>query len=54
MKPMIVAHGGAWDWEDELDAAKRAGVEAAVRAGQKILDQGGTALDAVERTVLAL
>tara|TARA_R100000687_G_scaffold83686_1_gene88768 strand:+ start:4134 stop:4916 length:783 start_codon:yes stop_codon:yes gene_type:complete len=32
----------------------RRSVEAAVRAGQKILDQGGTALDAVHQTVLAL
>lgn len=54
MKPMIVAHGGAWDWEDDLDAAKRAGVEAAVRVGHAILNQGGTSLDAVEQTVLAL
>lgn len=53
MKPMIVAHGGAWDWDEGLDAAKRSGVEAAVRAGQKILDQGGAALDAVHQMVLA-
>ena len=54
MTPMIVAHGGAWDWEDELDAAKRAGVENALQVGQQILDQGGTSLDAVEHTVLTL
>lgn len=54
MKPMIVAHGGAWDWADDLDAGKRAGVERAVSVGQKILAQGGAALDAVEQTVLAL
>jgi len=44
MKPMIVAHRGAWDWEDKLDPAKRAGVEAAVRVGQQILEQGGIGL----------
>lgn len=54
MKPMIVAHGGAWDWDDTLDADKRAGVERAVRKGQLVLDQGGTSLDAVEQTVLTL
>lgn len=54
MKPMIVAHGGAWDWEDDLDAVKRRGVEKALAVGKQVLDQGGTALDAVEQTVLAL
>lgn len=54
MKPMIVAHGGAWDWGDDLDADKRAGVERAIHAGKQVLDQGGAALDAVEQTVLAL
>lgn len=54
MKPMIVAHGGAWDWEDDLDAGKRKGVEQALAAGKQVLDQGGSALDAAEQTVLAL
>lgn len=51
---MIMAHGGAWDWDDALDAVKRAGVERAMAAGKQVLDQGGTALDAVEQTVLRM
>lgn len=54
MKPMIVAHGGAWDWQDDLDAGKQRGVEKALAVGKQVLDQGGSALDAVEQTVLAL
>lgn len=54
MKPMIMAHGGAWDWDDALDAVKREGVERAMAAGKQVLDQGGAALDAVEQTVLMM
>jgi L-asparaginase / beta-aspartyl-peptidase len=54
MQPMIMAHGGAWDWDDALDAPKEAGLAAAVRIGYDILLAGGSALDAVEQTVRAL
>jgi len=54
MQPRIMAHGGAWDWDDALDADKHKGLETALREGQKVLDEGGSALDAVENTVIAL
>lgn len=54
MKPRLMAHGGAWDWDDALDADKHKGLQAALRSGQTILEAGGSALDAVERTVIAL
>ena len=54
MIPNIMAHGGAWDWDDELDAPKREGIKAAMAIGYEILLNGGSALDAVEQTVIAL
>lgn len=54
MKPRIMAHGGAWDWDDALDAEKCAGLKEALAIGYEILRKGGTALDAVEQTVCSL
>ena len=54
MKATLMAHGGAWDWADELDPLKCAGLREALAQGYAILDQGGSALDAVEKTVIAL
>ena len=54
MRPRIMAHGGAWDWDDALDNPKREGVIAATTTGYNILQKGGSALDAVEQTVIAL
>ena len=54
MIPNIMAHGGAWYWDDALDEIKQAGIEEAVTIGYAVLRQGGSALDAVERTVVAL
>lgn len=50
----IIVHGGAWDWDDDLDAGKRHGIERAVAVGKHVLDQGGCALDAVEASVVHL
>ena len=41
----MIAHGGAWYWDDTLDAAKHLGLEAAVNTGHRILAAGGSALD---------
>ncbi|OGA26761.1 MAG: hypothetical protein A3F77_01985 [Betaproteobacteria bacterium RIFCSPLOWO2_12_FULL_67_28] len=50
----LVVHGGAGHWvEAERDAAV-AGVRRAAAAGWRILDAGGTALDAVAAAVAAL
>lgn len=54
MTPRIMAHGGAWDWDDDLDAGKCAGLKEALSSGNEILQRGGTALDAVEQTVRSL
>ncbi|MDX1479158.1 MAG: isoaspartyl peptidase/L-asparaginase [Saprospiraceae bacterium] len=54
MTPVIIAHGGAWHWDDQLDEPKRQAVKEAARIGQSVLNESGTALDAVEQTVIAL
>ncbi len=54
MIPNIMAHGGAWYWDDALDEIKRAGIEEAMLIGYDVLRQGGSALNAVEHTVVAL
>jgi beta-aspartyl-peptidase (threonine type) len=57
---VLVVHGGAGrdikrsDHSSERDAACRAGLEAALRAGYTRLREGGSALDAVEATVRTL
>jgi L-asparaginase / beta-aspartyl-peptidase len=54
MKPSLIVHGGAWDIPDEAVDACKAGCERALAAGWSILDQGGSALDAVEAAVVVL
>ena len=54
MLPRIIAHGGAWDWDDDIDAGKIEGLKAALSIGYDLLKKGGPALDAVEQTVIAL
>lgn len=51
MKPTIIVHGGAGPWPDEHDAPKEAALREAVLRGWSILQAGGSALDAVEKTV---
>lgn len=54
MKPVLLVHGGAWAIPaDELEA-HRAGVEKALAAGYAVLEQGGAAVDAVERAVTVM
>ena len=52
-------HGGAGtisreDMTPQEDAAHRAALQAALDAGAKVLDEGGTAMDAVEAAILLL
>jgi beta-aspartyl-peptidase (threonine type) len=54
MKPSLIVHGGAWDIPDEAVNACKAGCERALAAGWSILNQGGSALDAVEAAVVVL
>ncbi len=54
----IAIHGGAGSspeqFSDAQNAERRAGIEAALKAGQAVLEGGGSALDAVETSVRAL
>ncbi|XP_067277204.1 isoaspartyl peptidase/L-asparaginase isoform X1 [Pseudorasbora parva] len=54
MKTVIVVHGGAWAIPDALAEASVAGVKNAVRAGDTVLKNGGSAIDAVEKAVRLL
>ncbi len=52
--PVLVVHGGAWAIPDDMVDAHLNGVRKAAAAGWRVLDHGGSALDAVEETVVAL
>jgi beta-aspartyl-peptidase (threonine type) len=54
MKPALIVHGGAWDIPDAAVAACKSGCERALAAGWRILEAGGSALDAVEAAVVIL
>ncbi len=54
MKPAIIVHGGAWDIPEAELAAHREGCRKAVAAGWAVLDEGGTALDAVQAAVTVM
>jgi beta-aspartyl-peptidase (threonine type) len=54
MKPSLIVHGGAWDIPDDAVDACKAGCERALAAGWSILNQGGSALDAVQAAVMVL
>ncbi len=52
--PILLVHGGAWDIPaDQLDAHEQ-GVFDALQEGWRILERGGSALDAVETAVVSL
>jgi beta-aspartyl-peptidase (threonine type) len=50
----LVLHGGAWDIPPDLVEPHRNGMKAAIDAGWKVLKQGGSAVDAVERAVVTM
>jgi len=52
--PVLIVHGGAWAIPDELVDAHLNGVGNAVTAGWRILEKGGSALDAVEAAVAGM
>jgi beta-aspartyl-peptidase (threonine type) len=54
MKPSLIVHGGAWSIPDEAIGDCRAGCQRALEAAWKILECGGTALDAVEAAIMVL
>src|ERR1700693_927658 len=54
MKPALIVHGGAWDIPDAAVTACKSGCERALKAGWRILEAGGSALDAIEATIVIL
>jgi L-asparaginase / beta-aspartyl-peptidase len=52
--PVLVVHGGAWAIPDEMVEAHLRGVRNAASAGWNVLENGGSALDAVEEAVVVL
>src|ERR1700688_2814737 len=54
MKPALIVHGGAWDIPDAAVPACKSGCERALTAGWRILEAGGSALDAIEAAMIVL
>jgi L-asparaginase / beta-aspartyl-peptidase len=54
VNPILLVHGGAWAMPDDMVEAHILGVRNAVAAGWKVLERGGTALDAVEEAVVIM
>jgi len=52
--PVLVVHGGAWAMPDDMVEAHIHGVQNALAAGWRVLERGGTALDAVEESVVIM
>ena len=52
--PVLVVHGGAWAIPDDLVEAHLTGVRNAIDAGWRIIESGGSALDAVEAAVVVM
>lgn len=50
----LIVHGGAWNIPTEQEADHLAGVAAAIATAWPVLENGGTALDAVENAVRSL
>jgi beta-aspartyl-peptidase (threonine type) len=54
MEPAIIVHGGAGDIPPELHDASQRGVRRAVEAGWDLLNKGGSAMDAVEASIVIM
>lgn len=52
--PVLVVHGGAWAIPRDMVAAHLNGVRMAVAQGWRVLERGGSALDAVEEAVVVM
>jgi L-asparaginase / beta-aspartyl-peptidase len=53
-KPALVVHGGAWQIPGELTNACRSGVHRALDRGWRVLQNGGSALEACEEAIIEL
>jgi beta-aspartyl-peptidase (threonine type) len=52
--PVLVVHGGAWAMPDDMVEAHIHGVRNALAAGWRVLEHGGSALDAIEEAVVIM
>jgi beta-aspartyl-peptidase (threonine type) len=52
--PVLVIHGGAWAMPDDMVDAHIHGVRNALAAGWRVLERGGSSLDAVEEAVVIM
>ncbi|MGH9671217.1 MAG: isoaspartyl peptidase/L-asparaginase family protein [Terriglobales bacterium] len=52
--PVLVVHGGAWNIPDGMVEAHLRGTRAALAAGWRVLERGGTALEAVEEAIVVM
>ena len=52
--PVLVVHGGAWAMPDDMVEAHLRGVNNALAAGWRVLERGGSSLDAVEEAVVIM
>jgi len=52
--PVLIVHGGAWAMPDDMVEAHIRGVNNALAAGWRVLERGGSALDAVEEAVVIM
>src|ERR1700716_2767984 len=52
--PVLVIHGGAWAMPDDMVEAHIQGVRNALAAGWRVLERGGSSLDAVEEAVVIM
>lgn len=50
----IAVHGGAWDIPDNLVELHRFGVQKAITVGMAVLNDGGSAVDAVEAAIMIM
>ena len=52
--PVLLVHGGAWSIPDDLAQPHLAGVRAALSAGWRALESGGSAVGAIEAALVVL
>ena len=52
--PLLAIHGGAWNIPDALWPAHQAGVRAAHKAGMAVLEDGGSAVEAITLAIRVL
>lgn len=50
----LIVHGGAWDIPDAQVEPHRAGTLKALKAGWQVLEKGGSAVEAVERSIILM